>query len=263
MIFICIFLLSGVAFCNVRYKKLAVVGYILLGIIYCCRGEVGPDFSAYEYYYHNIHNDKIVLLSGFERGYVFISEVFYDVGLPYLAVQGLIGILVVTCFFIFVKSFTNSFGLALFLGMYYYFYPAIGSVRQAVCVALFAASLKYLNIDWKKYWVMNSIGCFFHRSGLLTLFFYFFYKSKLVRYVSILMFVCSYFLLPYIGDLLQYIPAIEEKYNFYFVKFGSEQVSRLLSAKNIEYLFLLIGMKWIEYKENVYPKRIEVIEVDV
>lgn len=257
IIILSIIVFSITAITNEKNKKIAICAYIAFGIIYCFRGSVAStDWSTYEYYFNNVNDAEITKVASFEPGYYWISKIIHDIGLPYWFLRFIISVFTVVLFYFAIKQYTDNYGIAFLLGTYYFFYPSYEISRQIITLSIFIYSLKYLENDWKKYWLLNLIGILFHRTSVIALLFFFFYKNKWCRCIisgSIVFFTT---LQPLVEKVLTLFPGLLMKYQWYF-KYKAEYCPGLLSFKGLEYLIctlyillLYMGIKYSNKTEN-------------
>lgn len=246
--------LSLTVSCNGKYRKIAWLSFFLFSAIYVSLRNIGTDWLEYAIYYDQ-HNILEFFDGYFEIGFSLILSFFKLCGLSYAAAAGAISLV---CCFIFFKAtnhYTNSFGFVALLASFYIFYPGLETIRQLVTIVLFYYSLIYIDFDWKKYFGINFLGILFHRTGIVTFFFYFFRKHKLVKIAYFIALAMYVLVEPYLFKLLMHFPSVYQKYYWYrVVKHNS--VDSLLSLKLMEYLMLIIAVLLLKMQKANFSIKI-------
>lgn len=237
--------------CNKKHKNIAWIAYVLFVVLYCFRGRLATDWQAYEMYYNNVFNESIISLSGFEIGFLWLCKLFNWLGLSYWALNFTLSLIIACVFGKAIKIYTDNIGIALLLGTLYFFYPSLEALRQMLAVVLFMYSLQYLDSKPKKYLLLNILSLFFHRTALLSIIFWVFYRYQKTRAPFIIGLTAFPLLQPLIEIPLRYIPRLYEKYHWYFIyKDGAEDYSYIFSFKTLEYVIVIITLLFLMKKQK-------------
>ena len=223
----------------------------VLFIISAIRFNVGIDFSGT---YTNVY---YLLLSGSKNirmdiGFLLLYKliVFFNLDLQW--------IFVISSFIInlFVFKAINSLSKDTKLSTYIYicstfYFFGMNGIRQAISMALFYYSLKFLS-EKKciKYYIVNIIGCLFHQSALLFLPIYFivnhrFKKKTNYIIIAIIPFFITSLLAPIIINVLK-----NTRYALYFM-YNNYGVMKFLNLSSIINLIIcIIFLKIIDLKDD-------------
>ena len=240
--------------CKKNKRKLAWLSFACFTIIYVFLRNIGTDWIEYSKYY-NKHNGLDFFDGFFEPGFSAILALFKFFEIPYSVVAGVIALFVCCIYFRATNKYTECFGFVAFLASFYIFYPGLESIRQLVTVVLFYYSLQYIDNDWKKYFLLNMMGVLFHRTGVFTLFFYFFHRYEFIKigYFAMLPFYSIFE--PYIYKALEWFPSIYQKYYWYRMVYGDRKVS-VFSFKLLEYIFLACVAIFIRKNRSTHVKAV-------
>lgn len=232
-------LFSLTAICNKEDSKITWILYPIFAFFYCIRGRVATDWEAYKYYFDNVNDAVISSQAGFEPGYYLLSKIFHNIGLSYWVMLFCISVFITTLFFLATERLTQNAGIAVLLGLFFFFYPSLEALRQIIAISIFYYSLQYIDRDWKKYFILNVIGILFHRTGILTLLYYFFHRYRKVKLPCLIGAAAFPLLNQLIIKIFSFFPGLLAKYLWYFGNLGGAQgFSYLLSLKTIEYVIL-------------------------
>lgn len=243
---------------NLRFAR---VIYIALFIAFSLRGKLGTDWKEYKYYFKNAKYKDVVDKYAFEVGYRALNNLFSSLGLSYWVMVFIITVVISILVFVSARKLTTSEGIFLALTLFYFFYPCIEALRQMIVVALFYYSMQYIGTDSKKYFLINLIGILFHRTGIITLLFYFFYKKKVVKYAIIIGSLVFSVIQPFVEKIIYLIPGLAQKYSWYISFVGGANLTDLLSVKLIEYVFVFILLLIVKNNSNADKVAIDLLEL--
>lgn len=252
MISIWVILLPSILFSvTARYnqdeRKKTWILYGIFALFYALRREVGTDWQGYLNYFNNINDAAWVEKSGFEPGYLLLCKIFHGMGLSYWVMVFCISLFVAFLFYKATEQQTRNAGIAVLLGLFFFFYPSLESLRQTIALAIFFYSLEYLDEKPLFYWLLNLAGAMFHRTALIAIFFYFFRKHLWVKIASVGV-VALFPVLKYvIRWALRFSPMLWEKFVWYTAGGG---FSHLLSIKVLECVALLVILYLLQGKKR-------------
>lgn len=141
------------------------------------RGFIEADWLVY----YPVWDEAPTLFSGHDAIFSFLSSTFYEKGFAFLLIickticnNYLFVQFVVLCFMLLcLSNFLNRYCKKYFyiaICMFYLFGGYILSIiliRNCISVMIFLLSIPYLiERDWKKYFLLNILGCFFHASSV-------------------------------------------------------------------------------------------------
>lgn len=108
---------------------------------------------------------------------------------------------------------TLSFIVFLLLGFYTFHF---NGARQAIAISIFLFSLRYIiNSNLNKYLICLLIGFLFHKTILICLpFYYFFRKPLTVKMVAVIVFT-SIIMALFINSLVEYASSFDQRYSGY------------------------------------------------
>lgn len=257
-------LFSLTAFCNQEQRKKTWIAYGVFSLFYALRGQVGVDSESYLYYYNNIDVPAIVDKSGFEPGYLLLCKIFHSLGLSYWVMIFFISLFIAFLFYKATEYQTSNAGIAVLLSLFFFFYPSLEALRQAIALAIFFYSLKYLDEKPLYYFLLNLGGMMFHRTAMIALFFFFFRKYLWVKIGSVV-FVAIF---PIIKRIIQWgvgflptVPTLLEKFLWYTENSGG--FSHLLSFKVLECVGLLVIFYLFKEKKPPEKRIVSLLEMGV
>lgn len=211
---------------KVGYSLFLFLSFVSLLLFSSLRSVlVGTDTRAYIFFWNSNDNfsaliDKATLFSefGFELlSYLtkYISnEYFDDSAVPFFMFISLL-VLVLTYSSILKYSQHRVLCLFCFLMLGFYTFHFNGA-RQAIAIAIFLFSLRYiLSANLKKYLLCLFIGFLFHKSILICLPFYYFFRQPLtLRMVSMIVFI-SVVMAFFITYLVDVAAEFDQRYSSY------------------------------------------------
>ena len=223
---------------NQEEREKTWIAFGVFSVFYAIRGPVGTDWQEYLYYFNNISDPILVAKSGFEKGYVLLCKLFSTLGLSYWVMVFFVSLFVAFLFYKGTEQQTKNAGIAVLLGLFYFFYPSLEALRQTIALALFLYSLKYMNSKPLYYVLLNLCGMLFHRTAIIAFFFILFSKFLWVKIGSACIIIFFPLLKPVLFWGAEFFPVLYEKIVWYIGDSGS--FSHLLSLKVIECVGLLI-----------------------
>lgn len=230
-------------------KILNFIVFTLFILFYSLRNEVGSDWSAYNIYFNNIKDYDIVSRYSFEPLFRLFNVFSATIFPTFRWMVFFVGIFNGYLFWNSTKKYTQNIGIVMLLSSFYMFYPTLEAFRQSISLFLFYYSLRYLENSSKKYLIINLISFMFHRTGIIAILFFLFYKSKLAKKIIIFSMFFFYMIEPYFMRLLQHIPILYSKYIWYF--HVEEFNTRILSFKLLEYILFIIIFYYFSKKEKL------------
>lgn len=246
---------------NEEQRSKTWIAFGVFALFYALRGEVGTDWQGYLNYYNNINDSVLVDQSGFEAGYLSLCKIFHALGLSYWVMVFFIGIFVSFLFYKATEYHTHNAGVAVLIGLFYYFYPSLEALRQSIAVAIFFYSLKYLDEKPIYYLLLNLIGMMFHRTSIIALFFFFFQKYNWIKIGSVCVIALFPVLKPIILWILRFFPTFYEKFVWYAGDSGG--FSHLTSIKVLECIALLVIYYLFKNKQHREKLTTSLLEMGV
>lgn len=244
-------LLALTAFMTGKYRSIALLGFFCFSVIYVFEAHVGSDYAAYMSYYESMNSIKDLSVGGFEIGYNFVALVFHKIGIPFQLYHICIFAVIDLFFFKAALKMNLELGIAALLALFFVFYPSLEAMRQELAVSMFFYSMTFIKGDGKtpdkiKYFIINAIGFFFHRTAILAFLFYFFRKSRLSKVVIGLVFVFFSIVQPYVLSFLSRFPLFYNRFYYYFwVRSASNVKVSLVSNKLLEYSLIFIILLFV------------------
>lgn len=227
-------------------RKRILLGNVIVPLPFiifsCIRFNVGTDYYTYTNFYAEAIPLGEYLCEPLFNLLVKISvNVFHS---PSLTVA-VIGILF--CYFIFAFIYhykINKYYAILVFFLSGTFNFSLNIMRQMCIVGMFFYALKYLedkNVKSKiKYFIIIGCSFFIHRTALIYIIFYFFYKIKFKKIHYIGMLIISYFMPGILRQILVFFSSKLGLYYGYFEnKYDAGQPSYSLVILNLV-IFLLI-----------------------
>lgn len=255
-----VILFSLTACLNGDKRNKTWIAYGVFSLFYALRGEVGTDWQGYLYYYNNINDPAVVSQSGFEMGYLMLCRVFHALGLSYWVMVFFISLFISFLFYKATEQQTCNAGIAVLVGLLFFFYPSLEALRQTIAFGIFFYSLKYINQKPLYYFLLNLGGLMFHRTAVIALFFFFFQKYFWVKIGSVGIVALFPFLKPAIRWVLRFFPILLEKFLWYA---GSGGFSHLTSVKVIECIALLVVFYLFQNKKPQEKLTTSLLEMGV
>ena len=233
---------------NQKTKYISLVAFCFVILFYSFRQNVGSDWHHYEYYFNNIFSSGPDLYN-FEVGYRLLNIIFASIFNSFRSLVLVVGILNGILFWKATNHYSKNLGLALLLSVYFLFYPTLEAFRQSIPLFLFYYSLKYINTNKTKYFLVNGIGIFFHYTGMIAILFYFFHSYKKIKWGFIIFLLIYSFSEPMIYRLISIFPSVASKYYWYFVVKAVE--NPILSFKILEGILILLTYYFVNKKVKI------------
>jgi len=245
-----VFIVAGLnAFLNSkRTRHFSWILCIFIILIYSLRRNVGTDWPGYEFYFNNITSNTVIEQYNFEYGYWLLNFIFNIFFGSYGVLVSAVGIFNGILFWKASKKYSSNIGIIMLLSLYYLFFPTLEAFRQSITLFLFYFSIQFLQSNRNKYFILNILGLLFHSTGVFTLFFYFFYRYKIIKVLIVLSLLFFSLLEPYINEALKFFPMLHVKYEWYF--HGAPVDNSIFNLKYLEYAILLIYY-FILYRKQV------------
>ena len=244
------------------FTPILLLWIIILGGQY----EVGTDYRNYLNFFYGIRDIELFFL---QKEYIFYyfmkltSTIFSNGQIIFVIIGGIESIV----FFWYIKKLEqikllNKEKVYMFIFLYLaygtLFYNQMNTLRQSFTIYLFSLGILYtLKKELKKYFYINIIAIFIHRSAYILLPFYFFYHFLLKKinkksfYIIIILisFIISLFdivdiIKPFI---IKYVPS----FSVYFFIGQVEKVA--FEKKILKYLYLpfyILSINLLEIKKN-------------
>lgn len=133
-------------------------------------------------------------------------------------------------------------------GTFYFF--SLNGIRQAIAIAIFYYSLKYLKEkNLKKYLLLNLIGFLFHNTAILFVLLYFVLDKMVKRKYKFILLIVIYFTMPF---LLKYIYQIliNTKYGMYITNGAYTTLATFNISSIINLLLFLAYETFLKEKEK-------------
>lgn len=195
-------------------KIFSVIPFVLMTIVCGLRFEVGRDYNAYVRYF-----DEIIYNFDFdvEIGYRIVVWIVNLVGGTQQLVFFAMSAATSYFYYKFIMDTSTNFMLStiLYICLGPFYFSSFNIIRQALAVAIFLYSLKYLNTSTIKYMVWVGIASLFHYSALLFLILPLgkYVKNKYFLWFSVFSVVLSVLLRN--GILFRLITYLTNSYSIY------------------------------------------------
>lgn len=193
-------------------KKNNIIYYLILPLFLCFGYMNGSDWRNYEIEFYEIDSFREVWGYGREKGYTLIGYFFKLIGLSFWHYAITIKLIGYYIFLTFYKKYSESnlFGLIFFFANFSLFLWLDHPARNFCAILVYLFSFKYIfEKSFVKYLLIIFLATFFHLSALFLLPVYFFNKSYsrniyiILVIISVILFLTSYALLPYITSLFE------------------------------------------------------------
>lgn len=214
--------------------KIELFNYItlcLLLIVSVFRFDVGYDYPSY--YYTILHEDYVDI-----NRYDFFSAFFAEISI-YFKSPWLFFFLFasITYFLIFYSCYKYSVNpiFSFFIYFCVYYFDSLGIIRQALAVSIILYGFDYIRKRlFLRYLLFVIIASLFHKTAIISLFFYFIYKMNLK-----LMLVLSLLLLLML-NYIYYFLFENDIMKFYFTAYDNFSGGDKVKIFNIIVYFLLL-----------------------
>jgi len=160
---------------------------IILVLIITFRPDYMPDYEGYVRGFYTTSNREL------ELTYYLIASVAHFLGDSYFVfffIYAVIAVYIVMLSIRKQEGVLKTVCLPIIVWLSYIFiYQEMIQIRQAVASALFLFSLQYIQTkDYKKYFLINTLGVLFHYSALITFPIYFLSTTKQYKvfYISLI-----------------------------------------------------------------------------
>lgn len=216
--------------------------------------SVGTDTSTYLYFWNLITDFSVLvenatLFSEFGFGLLsyltkYIStEFFNDSHIPFLiSISSIVLILTYSSIVKYSEYKVLSLFCFLMLGFYTYHF---NGARQAIAIAIFLYSLRYiLQSDAKKYLACLAVGFLFHKSILICLPFYYFFRQPLTARMVTLIVLSSTIIAFSITSLVDFASGFDQRYSNYAS--GDFDGGGLVSS-----VFYIAMLFWLYFIRNI------------
>lgn len=267
--------LSGFVFYNVfffivllcfykgrRKKKIALIGFYLLICLAVLRYDIGYDYDVYFRFVRNIsqvsYNEVsllVFMLNSSEQFYmeplfIFLSSITsFTVWNPVLVI-GFYSLVSLSMFYVSLKRINGLFWGFTIIIMMGYLFISFDQIRQAAAISIFVFSLKYVEMNqWKKYILCIILASLFHVSILIVSPFVYFMRGKpnIKLYLIVLVLAFFLFFTGIFGKMIGLIFSVLPFYSNYsgtgFAQAGQFGSGLGLLLKVILYTILMIKVR--------------------
>lgn len=264
--------LSGFVFYNVfffivllcfykgrRKKKIALIGFYLLICLAVLRYDIGYDYDVYFRFVRNIsqvsYNEVSLLafmLNSSEQFYmeplfIFLSSITsFTVWNPVLVI-GFYSLVTLSMFYVSLKRINGLFWGFTIIIMMGYLFISFDQIRQAAAISIFVFSLKYVEMNqWKKYILCIILASLFHVSILIVSPFVYFMRDKPnIKFNLVVLTLCFFlFLTGFFNKIIELIFSLVPFYKSYsgtgFAKVGQFGSGLGLLLKVVFYTLLMV-----------------------
>ncbi|WP_251623359.1 EpsG family protein [Odoribacter lunatus] len=256
---------------NTETYILFVLFVTIAGLAY----ETGVDWRLYKFSYENINNLTDVIskknffaTSGFivEPGFAFLGSISKSISREFQLLVLFVNVICAIFIFKHLRYYTFHYYLffLLYLG-YIYFTLNMSGIRQAIAVAIFIYSIKYIKENRiKNYMLCCFTAALFHVSALVTIPIYWISKFRpqpviiwILIFSGCFIYVCQISLINSL--ILQFASIFDNPFIDKIVKYSleSEETQSTVSPKIFLYILLLVILlrrKKILIQKNSYTE---------
>lgn len=199
----------------VKNRKVKLLIFSLLIFYFSFKYRMGGDWYNYQSFYEYqipeiMLSDIIYKKIFFERGFVILNYIFYNLGFNYEFFQGTV---LSICYYfilnyIYKKSDNYFYSIAFLLTTSFHHYVFEPFFRQLIAIAIFLYALEYIEKNILKYFLFIFIAAQFHVSAYIFLGFYF------IKYFRIDQKTFIYYLIP-VYIFITFAPYLIENLSFF------------------------------------------------
>ena len=190
VIFIILFAFSVLEISNINRQSnriLIFLSWLILVIVAGTRYETGADWNMYEAFFRETNSIGKFLMTGstglstnLEFGYFLLCSILKQFGLGIQFLFFIIVLFNITVITKALKHYTQYVVVGLFV--YYsllYITVEFSLIRQALAASICFYAFRFVvSKEWVKYFLLVLIACSFHRSAVIMLPLYFFFKTR-------------------------------------------------------------------------------------
>jgi hypothetical protein len=210
-------------------KKWNVMDIFVLSIMIAFAGfryYVGTDYGGYLYIYNNVVS-RVFSLSDYrstnhEIGFYFLSWVTKNVSDSPYAIFWTSAIITYLPIYVRLKKDSNNFPFALLLYFLLGFYTfSFNGIRQSIAISISFYASRYMNINHKKFILINIIASLFHLSAFVAFIIQILVSNikSLRKFLFISLFILLTFLFVWYKKpafVMNFLYNINPKYLYYF-----------------------------------------------
>ncbi len=230
------------------YITLCIGSFLPFFLVSALRYDVGTDYDfIYKkyFYYINEGTDKFT-----EPLFNFINIVAYHIKQDPVVMFAIVSFLIYI--FVFMAIHQQSEHVCLSILVFVIsgiFFNSMNQIRQAITMAMFLYSLKYLfKRDAFNYFIIVLIACTIHTSAIIYIPIYFLYNYKADLRVHLTIFLCSLVGSPILKRLIIFVIS-KTKYAWYLGSLFDENNFYLIGFL-FSFIILVVAHFYYHYGEN-------------
>lgn len=226
------------------YTTLYLISFYLIAFAILRSKVVGNDTSTYIELFKSIatNNDFPQYSNRYEFGYLIYNKICSLVSKKPQTIIIVTGIITTTCYLFFIKRYSKSIILSIFLFIFLRFYDdTLNVLRQCLAICIIFTSYKYLlNRNFIKFIFCIIIAFLFHKTAIIFLLAWWITSIKLNKKNLLLLSIIAIALSIQFGTIFQQALIVFDTYSYYEggIYFGETRLATIVSL--IIQLFLFV-----------------------